>query len=283
MIELAAGRARATILPGKGAGLAGLWFDGLPALTLAPSPREAATTGLAMFPLAPFSNRISGGFRFRGRHHDLLPNREGEPFPIHGDAFQRPWRVTDSGTGHATLMLEDGAFGPWRYRAELRYRLSATELETRLALTSTATAALPYGAGFHPWFPRTPDTRLGFRAKGAWPENARHLPDTLAPVALPEVGPGNGGSELPEGAINQGFAGWDGNARITQGPGAASLHVATEGLGTVILYSPGRDAGFFCFEPVTHPVDAHNLPGRPGLVVLAPGESMTVSMTLAAG
>jgi len=27
---------------------------------------------------------------------------------------------------------------------------------------------------------------------------------------------------------------------------------------------------------VSHPVDAHNLPGRPGLVTLAPGESLTL-------
>jgi aldose 1-epimerase len=42
-----------------------------------------------------------------------------------------------------------------------------------------------------------------------------------------------------------------------------------------ILYSLGRDASFFCFEPVSHVVDAHNLTGGPeanGLAVLAPDE-----------
>ena len=51
-------------------------------------------------------------------------------------------------------------------------------------------------------------------------------------------------------------------------------------LRTYILYSPGRDASFFCFEPVSHVVDAHNLPGGPeanGLAILAAGEIVEVS------
>jgi aldose 1-epimerase len=46
------------------------------------------------------------------------------------------------------------------------------------------------------------------------------------------------------------------------------------------FYSPSNKADFFCFEPVTHPVDAHNLPGGPtanGLRVLAPREAMTAA------
>ena len=42
--------------------------------------------------------------------------------------------------------------------------------------------------------------------------------------------------------------------------------------------TPAHDADFFCFEPVTHPVDAHNLPGQAeanGLIVLKPEEEMS--------
>ena len=51
-------------------------------------------------------------------------------------------------------------------------------------------------------------------------------------------------------------------------------------LSTYILYSPSDQAGFFCFEPVTHPVDAHNLPGGPernGLTILAPEETLSAA------
>ena len=51
-------------------------------------------------------------------------------------------------------------------------------------------------------------------------------------------------------------------------------------LHTLILFSPDGAADFFCAEPVSHPVDAHNLPGQPGLAVLEPGQTMTVRMRL---
>jgi aldose 1-epimerase len=50
-----------------------------------------------------------------------------------------------------------------------------------------------------------------------------------------------------------------------------------------ILYAPpGRD--FFCFEPVDHAINAHNLPGGAaanGLTVLAPGESLSRTVSFA--
>lgn len=48
-------------------------------------------------------------------------------------------------------------------------------------------------------------------------------------------------------------------------------------LSTYILYSPSAESRFFCFEPVSHAVDAHNLPPGPeahGLVVLTPGATL---------
>ena len=55
---------------------------------------RTAPFALACNLLAPFSNRISGGFDWRGsRRIELAPNLRGESLPIHGDAFQRPWEV----------------------------------------------------------------------------------------------------------------------------------------------------------------------------------------------
>ena len=48
-------------------------------------------------------------------------------------------------------------------------------------------------------------------------------------------------------------------------------------LSTYILYSPGADAAFFCFEPVSHLVDAFHLAGLPGLHWLGPGERLAAS------
>jgi aldose 1-epimerase len=39
------------------------------------------------------------------------------------------------------------------------------------------------------------------------------------------------------------------------------------------VYRPGHGPAL-CFEPITHPIDAFHLPGRPGLRVLAQGETL---------
>jgi aldose 1-epimerase len=44
-----------------------------------------------------------------------------------------------------------------------------------------------------------------------------------------------------------------------------------------LVYRPPFGAGF-CVEPVSQPVDAFNLAGRPGLVDLAPGQTLSLSV-----
>ena len=86
------------------------------------------------------------------------------------------------------------------------------------------------------------------------------------------------GAKIPDDLIDTCFAGWDGVARLETLNWA--LEVSTDPpCGWYQIYSPGADAGFFCFEPVTHPVDAHNSVGQPGLVQLSPDESLRQSMT----
>jgi aldose 1-epimerase len=279
VISLAAGLAKAEVLPAIGAGLAGLSVGGRPVLR----PWSGVVTDgpfvLAMNLLAPFSNRISGGFSLAGTTHQLAPNLAGETFPIHGDAFQRQWLVTGQDDASVTLSLEIGDCHPFRYDAQVTYRLTPTALQVCMGLTSRAAMALPFGLGFHPWFPRSAKTKLLFHATGYWPEDSRHLPSTTAPVPVPARLNFAELAALPADWINAGFAGWTGFARIAQGPEAVSVVVKAD-LSTAILFSPSSAATFFCFEPVSHPVDAHNLPGMPGLTLLAPGETLTAEMTL---
>ena len=52
--------------------------------------------------------------------------------------------------------------------------------------------------------------------------------------------------------------GWDGRASTAQPDDAIIVMVeASSTLNVFVLYSPARDADFFCFEPVSHTVDAH--------------------------
>ena len=279
-LTLRAGRAEAEVAPERGAGLAGIEVGGRPALSARAGRPEGSPFALAMNLLLPFSNRISRPFAHEGRVHALSPNLAGEPFPIHGDAFQRPWEVLSRTDRSARLRLPEGRFGPYRYEAEVTYGLTPGSLAATLEVTSRSACPLPFGLGFHPWFPRTPATRVRFSATGCWPQDDRHLPATTGPVPVPPDRDFGVPMALPPGWMNLGFSGWDGEAEIRQDDTAVSLRVSAPSLSTLILYSPSAEAPFLCLEPVSHPVDAHNLPGQPGLVRLAPGESRSATMTL---
>lgn len=280
MIVLQAGEAKAVVLPDMGGGLASLAAGGRPVLRQWSGDRQDGPFALACNLLLPFSNRISGGgFVHDGHHHVVPPNFAPEPFPIHGDAFQREWTVIEQDADSASIALDHGRIGPFHYRAEARYRLQPECLHVDLAMTNTSDLSLPFGLGFHPWFPRDANTRLRFSATGMWPETSDHLPATQCHVPL-DSAVWQSGAPLPYGWINTAFSGWVGEASILQGPKFASVRVSGTGLTTALVYSPSSRADFFCFEPVSHPVDAHNLPGQPGLVVLAPEQSLEASMTL---
>lgn len=276
-MRLTAGPATVILAPDAGAGVLSLDLAGWPALSTGAGRPSDSPFAQGMNLLLPFSNRISRPFAFEGATHPVPANLAGEPFTIHGDGFQRPWKVLSHAPAEATLTLS-GSIGPYAYDAQVTYRLTPSALTAGLTMTNRAAIALPFGGGFHPWFPRHPETRLGFRATGHWPQDNRHLPTTTVPVPPPRDWRFDPPAALPGGWINTAFSGWDGAATIRQ-PGLA-LTLSTTGCDTLILYSPATDAPFFCVEPVSHPVDAHNLPGQPGLSRLAPGESLGLSLHL---
>lgn len=278
VLELTAGNARLQVLPAQGAALAGLWVGAR--AVLRPMTGEGPFAASSII-LAPFSNRVSRAFDWNGSTITLPRNLASEAFPIHGDAFQRRWTVSTASPSDAVLDLPDGAFGPLLYTAQQVMTLSPDRLDLTLTLTSRADQALPFGLGFHPWFPRDRDTRLQFSAGAVWQEDARHLPATQASTPIPAPWNFAQARPLPGGWINNGFADWSGDLHIHQGSEAVSVSLqASPSLRTLILYSPDAQADFFCAEPVSHAVDAFNLPGRPGLQVLEPGETLSGSIIL---
>lgn len=280
-IELRAGAAQARIAPARGASVTGLWVGGIPVLRPASRDAEDGPFSVSSIVLAPFSNRVSRPFPWRDGTVALDRNIETEAFPIHGDAFQRTWEVWDLTTTRAVLHLAEGAFGPLRYAATLTFDLSPERLGIALVLVSRSDGPMPFGIGFHPWFPRDADTRLAFTARGVWEEDAHHLPVAATPAPIPEVWDFSAGRALPEVWINNGFDGWDGILRIDQRRAGVSVAMSVDGpLSTLIVFSPDATSDFFCAEPVSHPVDAHNLPGMPGLATLAPGDRLGASMDL---
>ncbi len=283
LLEIKDARHSVLVAPALGGGIATAFAlrdgQGVQLLRRWPGP-GGGVLDLGSNVLVPFSNRISGGgFAFRGRFHAIAPNLEGERYPIHGDGFQSVWEVV-SHDERCIEMRHQGAIGPFRYAARLVYRLEGGGLRSLLSVTNLG-EALPFGGGFHPWFPRGAGTRLQFAARGVWTETADHLPDRH--LTLPEA-PDRDFRQprsLPPDLINAAFTGWTGPARIEQpADGIAVSVTASANLDTALVYSPGDGADFLCFEPISHAVDAHNQPGQPGLVVLEKGQMQEMSMTL---
>lgn len=234
--------------------------------------------------LAPWSNRIGGGgFLYEGRFVPLDPNLDGEPFPIHGNAFQCAWQIISQSTNSAELQLQSDGPSEFRYRSQVSYALSDGCLNVSLSVTNHAMRPLPFGLGFHPWLPRTPDTVMRFHAEEIWLEDDHHLP--IGRRLLNDAPEWDFSKLRPMPAcwINNAFDGWDGSAELHWPERRLSVEIeASEELSVCILYSPGEAASFFCFEPVSHPVNAHNLPAGDNLLQrLMPGATMHASCRFA--
>lgn len=273
LLTLEDGVTRLTLAPQTGGSIAN-WIalaSGQPLLR--PSDDEALSAGtprrLSCYPLAPWSNRIgSGGFDTPDGWFALQPNSANDALPIHGSAWQQPWDVVEHSASHALLQLDSAI--PFAYRAQLRFSLKDGSLSITLTVTHLAEHAAWYGLGLHPYLPRTANTRLQAKAAQVWLSDDQGLPSELQ--ALPAEWDFNELNSLPQTRLDNGFTEWDGKALISQPDLGYELECQASGSQFFLVFCPpGLD--FFCFEPVSHPVNAHHLPGHPGLRLLQKGES----------
>lgn len=250
--------------------------DGRPVFR--PAPNDTNDPYAGCFPLIPWCNRISGGVTIGGTSFPIAPNRHDQALPIHGSAAQQVWSVMEQTTSSVRLCLSCNVPSPFRYDAEIAYRLDGAALGIDLSVTHRGGTPLPYGLGVHPWFPRTGTVSLTAQADGFIQTDEHLLPMAEVPVAGNAEWDFNAGAPLPTGLIDTCFTGWDGQACMRGSDGWGVDIRTTPPCAWYQVYSPSVDAGFFCFEPVTHPVDAHNAPGYPGLVVLSTGETASLSI-----
>ncbi|WP_129139024.1 aldose 1-epimerase [Modicisalibacter coralii] len=252
--------------------------DGPVALFRPGDPESDDPNVMGLYPLVPWSNRISGGgFEWQGEHYPLAANRDGEPLPIHGDGWQGAWRVAHRASTQVTLERESAHQPPFDYRSRLIYRLDGGTLTVELVVTHRGETPAPYGLGVHPWFPRTPGATITAGADGVWDVDAAQLPTAWRGIDDAGQWDFRQGRALPDGAIDNLFTGWNGHARLHWPERDLSLFIDTDPpCPRYLVYSPGSEATFFCFEPVTHRVDAHHAeaPLEEGLVELAKGQTL---------
>jgi aldose 1-epimerase len=287
-LRLRAGDLEVCVLPGAGGGLAEFnlhradqkvaLFRALPHAAVDDDARPRPDL-LACYPLIPWCNRIGhGAFAFDGRRYCVAPTYPTERYPIHGNGWLSKWSVMRC-NAHAVKLELTSAIGPFVYTGALEYRLGSDALHVRLYVCNRGDETLPFGLGLHPWFVRTPGVRLRTAARGIWLTGDDLLPIAHAPVpadldfAQPEP--------LPARLVDNSFSGWDGTAEIAWEDTGVQLRIETQPrLAYFQLFAPvGRSV--FCFEPVTHPADAFNLPAPHagcGLHVLAPGQAASIEV-----
>ncbi|GAA6142074.1 hypothetical protein NBRC116584_18920 [Hydrogenophaga sp. 5NK40-0174] len=171
--------------------------------------------------------------------------------------------------------------GPYNYWAQQAFELTQEGLTQSLTVRNESDEAMPFGLGLHPWFTSTPGCTVRSAVEGVWISGPDKIP-TGYENDFPRGWDLNAGIEVGSVVIDNGFGGWSGRATIEWPERRLRLTMQSELSSPqaghaleCLLYSPAEPA-VFCFEPVTHPIDAPHLPGQPGWVALRPGETMSL-------
>ncbi|MGV6476521.1 aldose 1-epimerase [Azotobacter vinelandii] len=280
MLSLQNESTRLELLPELGGGIAS-WvaLDSGQPLLRSPVDGRQVPYGwgkLACFPLVPWSNRIGqGGYETDRGWLSLAPFQEDEPYPIHGTAWHQPWEIAARSAQEALLRLVSQT--PYAYRAEQRILLAGDSLVVELSVEHLDQHPAWYGLGLHPFFPRRENTRLRACAEAVWFEENQRLPRVER--AIEGAWRFADGNALPKTLIDHAFSGWDGSFLISQPDAGYQLECSATNARFFVLYTPpAKD--FFCFEPVSHPIDAHHLEGRPGLRLLQRNQKLDMRMVM---
>jgi len=231
----------------------------------------------ALFPMLPLANRVAGNsFTLHGEKIELPQSPADKQFFLHGDGWLKDWQVEKHDVLQLVLILESQYDCGFDYHARLIYRLEGKRFIAELELTHQANKPMVYGLGFHPFFHLTPATQVQFSATGFWPEGANHLPQQWCGELTPQtnfISP-----KTPDNQwLNVGYSGWSGSALIETGEMRVQLKCATP----YLMVFRMADEPFICLEPQSHPVNAHNMAGLPGLVLLANQQSTALTMEIA--
>lgn len=280
------GRWRVVVAPRQGGSVLACEYLGLPLLQPVELPRRVGLPRLTccLFPLIPFSNRIENGrFRFDGMTIRLANTIVGSPHAMHGHGWLTQWDLTDRDATSCTLAFRHAprADWPWPYVGRHMIALVDDVLRLELAIENTGATPMPGGLGFHPHLPAGGGARLRLRARAVWngaasefPDERISVPDRLDFRDAPRVCDRRG--------MDHCYAGWDGRATVSfEQPARSLLLKGCRETHTAVVYVP-ESADYFCVEPVTHAVNAMNLPeaSQGGWWTLAPRSQRRISMSI---
>jgi aldose 1-epimerase len=272
LLSLRAGRLGLDLAPEAGGSIARFMVDDSVDL-LRPATPQALASGRgndsACYPLVPFSGRIANGrFAFEGAEIVLQPNWPGQPHPMHGDGWARPWNIARSDACSAEIVYEHDAKEGWpfRYRARQTYRLDDAALTVDMRVENLEARTVPAGLGLHPFFVRDGDTELCCRTRYMWRTDSEVLP--IERIAVTPQANFSTSRRVDETTLDNGFEGWDDRATISWPRTGLRLEMAaTEPFRDVVIFVP-PSRPYFCVEPVSH------VPGAIGSTRLPAGATL---------
>ncbi|KQV70120.1 aldose 1-epimerase [Rhizobium sp. Root1220] len=272
----------------KGGLVLGFWRDigdGKKALLRPSVSQDVDALGSSCYPLVPFGNRVKGNaFAFDEEEYRLRPNTEWDKHYLHGEGWQAEWLIVrQTPTSVEMSFTHTNGKSPYSFKASQHFAIDEGGLTMTLTVESGGERAMPFGLGWHPYFPMTPKTTLLAPARQFWTEVDGWLPGER--TTIPEDLDFSSPAPLPHRWVNNGFEDWSGEALITWPERNTLLHLTADAVFkhafvfvSDTTFDPGYKRDYFCFEPMTHLANGHNMPDLGGLKVLAPGESLCGSI-----
>jgi galactose mutarotase-like enzyme len=193
----------------------------------------------------------------------------------HGFARQRAWSVVGDAKGGNEVTLElvsddaTRAQFPWDFRTRLRYALAGAALTVETSVENTGKEPLPFSLGFHPYF----HIADADKARARIATDATRAYDNVTKKEIDVKGP----IDLTVKELDLHLFDHHGSS-ATLDRGADRIVVSGDPeLGRWVIWTlAGKD--FVCLEPWTSGANALNT--GEGLLLVAPGEARTVTMTM---
>jgi aldose 1-epimerase len=261
----------------RGGRLASLVLAGRERLLVEPCPADVAPSlAWGCYLMAPFVGRLSGGEVHWAGHTAQVPRNHGR-HAIHGAVFDVPWEVASAGPNTAVLVCELDR-SRWPFRGQVAQRIAIARGTLLLEAEIRAIDAMPAALGWHPWFRRDGEVRVGVASDRVLRLGAESIPTGEVDPVDDETDL-RAGPSLASRKLDHVFTSAGSPARLAWPD--LELRLAFEPpVRSVLVYAHPQAV---CVEPMTAWPDAIRLAdeGCPdtGLVSLSAGECLVASTT----
>ncbi|MFP4015984.1 MAG: aldose 1-epimerase [Halanaerobiales bacterium] len=266
--------------------LDGDWVD-----IMRPTPEEALSNedvgDFASFNLFPYSNRIENALlKFKGEEYQLEVNFD-DGHAIHGEAWTRPWQVTEADDERVVLEFKSSDFEdiswPFPFSATIEYRLEGKSFIVRTSMKNEGDKLMPAGMGIHPYFMRSISSEKGEKVNLDMDTIGLYPGETQIPtghwVEPPEKWDFTGERELSREFLDNCFRAGTGTINVSWPESDLEMVIERDDIFKhVVIYCPTGEE-FFALEPVTNCNNGFNMAEEgiedTGIIELQPGEEVS--------